>query len=138
MRHYLEYAPYGTLSNLLAKYKASNRYLPELFLWHLFNSLAKALVILEQGHPNRGNNFVVHFDIKPDNIFLGYEATKTRDPARTGGLDGEVLNYPSIKLADFGLALAQRESQVLSMQTIAGRGTRTYLSPVGQPDFIGP
>lgn len=133
MRYYLEYAPYGTLANLLARYKASNRYLPELFLWHVFNSLAKALLVLEQGTANRHvETSLIHFDIKPENIFLGYEAAKSSDPDVTGGLDGEIFNYPSIKLADFGLARVFVEDTEPSMEEIGARGTPTYFAPVSR------
>lgn len=127
MRFYLEYAPYGSLQNLLARYKAFNRYLPELFLWHLFNSLAKAILVLEsEGRPW----FVAHLDIKPENVFLGYETTKSRDPELTGGLDGEDVGYPSIKLGDLGFAKRILDDEPISMRTLGRVGTPYYFAPV--------
>lgn len=131
MRFYLEYAPYGTLANLLARYKAFNRYLPELFLWHLFNSLAKAVLTLEQNQPDQQPHFVAHLDIKPDNIFLGYETTKSSDPKFTGGLKGKDVKYPSIKLGDFGFARQVMYRQPISMEQLGSYGTRSFYPPVG-------
>lgn len=111
----MEYAPYGNLNILRWRYRAFNRYLPELFLWHLFNSLAQAVEAMEKdaltgdtiGSLQRHkNDFILHLDIKPENIFLGYEEThaerRPEAPWRTGGLVEPL--YPSVKMGDFGLA----------------------------------
>lgn len=130
MRYYLEYSPYGDLETLKQRYKAFNKYLPELFLWHLFNSLAKAALVLEQDTLFWKPCFVVHHDIKPSNILLGYEATKSRDHNVTGGLDGEAVGYPCIKLGDFGIADLIEGDNPQTMRAIGRVGTMGYLAPV--------
>lgn len=131
MRLYLEYAPYGTLANLLARYKAFNRYLPELFLWHLFNSLARAILTLEQDVPGIAPYYLAHLDIKPENIFLGYETPKRHDSKYTGGLKDDNVKYPTIKLGDFGLGLPLKRAADIAMHEVGEVGTPHYLSPVG-------
>lgn len=58
------------------------------------------------GLRRRKNDFILHLDVKPENVFLGYEETHTErhhdEPWITGGLIEP--KYPSIKLGDFGLA----------------------------------
>lgn len=73
-RYYLEFAPYGDLERLRARYKAWGMYLPELFLWHCFDWLIKACVAMQQGPflsiEHRSWNlplpgtFILHSDIK--------------------------------------------------------------------------
>ena len=116
-RFYLEYAPYGNLENLHGQCVAFHRYLPESFLWHVFNSLAKAIQVLDTqqrgDNPTREAEYVVHSDIKLPNIVLGYEGldwprsqvdnhaggTKESSSFYTGGLQNDL--YPSTKLGDF-------------------------------------
>lgn len=102
-RHYLEYAPCGTLEGLIMRYRAFNRYFPELFLWHVFNSLARATCELEESELvlAQQGRYVLHRDIKPANIFLEYEQNDRI--GQTGGLNDTNI-YPTIKLADFRLA----------------------------------
>lgn len=80
-RYYQELAPYGDLRSLIAKYKYFNTFLPEAFLWHIFNSLAEAAEKMKQCHTSvldsglpskRTNSELVHMDIKPPNILIGY------------------------------------------------------------------
>lgn len=134
-RYYLEYAPYGDLENLRMRYRAFHRYLPELFLWHVFDSLARAIVVLEDLRDLRNRTkplgkYMTHCDIKPQNIFLGYEEHHDED-GPTGGLkDGR---YPTIKLGDFGLAELQDEMRRGSnFKDMAGIGTLNYLPPVSR------
>jgi serine/threonine protein kinase len=78
-RFYMEYFPYGDLDRLRYRYRAYKKYLPELFLWHLFSSLASTIHAMEQGPFNDPANenvhekgsYMLHMDIKPSNIFLG-------------------------------------------------------------------
>lgn len=98
-RLYLEYAPYGDLHSLIYCYKAWDVYLPEEFLWHVFYALAKVTALMKEGpftdfETEKPTNWsVVHFDIKPANVYMGKCDEKADFP-----------NYPTIKLADFGLA----------------------------------
>jgi len=81
-RFYMELAPYGELYGLLHRYCYLNRFLPEAFLWHVFDSLAEAAQVMAncstQDLPpgNKGPKYasdrLVNFDIKTPNIFLGY------------------------------------------------------------------
>lgn len=108
---YLEYAPYDTLESLRRKYRYYHQYLPEAFLWHVFDSLASAALTVRQcpqhnlPYPNaenapKGNASLVHFDLKLENIFLGYP-----EPYGLRGNRGgtRFYDYPTIKLGDFGL-----------------------------------
>ncbi|MCJ1386298.1 hypothetical protein MMC17_009424 [Xylographa soralifera] len=49
-RLYMEYASHGDLETLIRRYARWRRYFPEPFLWYIFHHLAKALLILQQGH----------------------------------------------------------------------------------------
>lgn len=154
-RYYLEYAPYGDLENLRARYRAFHRYLPELFLWHVFNSLAKAVHVLEKKQrawPDafKDGEYVVHADIKPKNIFLGYEelerpeetpldSERLEEPIeceqphfQSGGLQNpeDIPIYPSIKLGDFGLAMYTSEQDEANPEKFRGVGTAYFQPPV--------
>lgn len=133
-RFYLEYAPYGTLKNLAVRYRAFNRYLPELFLWHVFNSLARAAVVLEG--PEENDECYIHLDVKPDNIFLGYENAKLQNPTTTGGLSGETVNYPSVKLGDFGVTEKVIKRKNYGLIGTQGVGTTYFKAPVSLLIFL--
>jgi serine/threonine protein kinase len=125
-RFYLEFAPHGDLHKLVYSYKAWDNYLPEEFLWHTFNSLAKAAVIMEQGpfiHPKTKKPTdwsVTHFDIKPENIHLG-------KPDK----DAIFENYPTIKVADFGLTELTGGGDRYNPLLFWPKGTDGYQPPVG-------
>lgn len=126
-RFYLEYAPYGNLENLRSRYRAFHRYMPEHFLWHVYNSLAKAILALHDVSDD--GDYILHADIKPDNVFLGYEEVYDQSMA-TGGLrTGE---YPTIKLGDFGCATMADDEEPGdgSFAKFLNRGTPGYHPPV--------
>lgn len=125
-RYFLEYAPYGNLENLRSRYKAFNRYLPELFLWHVFNGLAKAICELENLTDNP-EIVILHLDIKPLNIFLGYEELHRNDE-HTGGLHNS--QYPAVKLGDFGCAFLTHDNHNGNPRDCNGIGTTGYQAPV--------
>lgn len=116
-RFYLELAPFGDLYNLLWKYRFWNQYLPEPFLWHVFDSLAEAAVKLRHCDwanmpslrnppgPPHDSDQMVHFDIKPDNIFLSYPDHSSNHHQQGGSTSGgsKKYDYPVIKLGDHGL-----------------------------------
>lgn len=124
-RFFLEFARHGDLHKLLYNYRGWNTYLPEEFLWHVFHSLAKAAVIMEEGpftdlesqQPTGWS--VVHFDIKPENIYMA-------PPTRDAGFP----DYPTIKVADFGLAELTGEDDELNPAVYQTYGTEGYMPPV--------
>lgn len=142
---YLEYAPYGTLSQLITKYPAFNRYVLELFVWHVFNSLARAIVELEDSAlrdsvPNV-EAYILHLDIKTDSIFLGYEHSRGVQSAdlhnrvQTGDLD-DLETYPTIKLRDFGEAmLHEGEQNKPQWRHFYNRGQQAYRPPVSSNEL---
>lgn len=109
-RLYMEYAPYGSLETLRIRYRAWDRFLPELFLWCIFEKLVQASLLMRtcpgEWEPMRPNNaldqpdqerFILHLDIKPDNIFI-MERERLHHQSRKLPL------LPLIQLGDFGLA----------------------------------
>jgi serine/threonine protein kinase len=70
---------------------------PEPFLWHVFESLCIAGLLLERGvvehNPMRHWRTIVHRDLRPANIFFGIP-----DKHRYS-------RYPTPKIGDFGLAV---------------------------------
>jgi serine/threonine protein kinase len=132
-RFYFEYAPGGDLYVLKNNYRAWNTYLPEEFLWHVFHGLAHAALTLHTG-PFRdyatdrmyapGKICLVHFDLKPSNIFLG--------DADADDLHG-FSNYPTIKMADFGLAKLTGRFDRKNPTRYRLLGTDGYRPPVRLP-----
>lgn len=124
-RFYLENGQYGDLYKLLHSYRAWDSYFPEEFLWHVFNDLAKAAVVMHEGpftHLESGKPSdwsITHFDIKPENIYLG-----KRDK------DATFANYPTMKLADFGLAEMTGEDDRNNPYEYRPKGTDDFKPPV--------
>lgn len=131
-RFYLEFAPWGDLRLLKNNYCAWNTHFPEEFLFHVFHGLAHAALGLKAGpffdynayrvtRHKDGQAFVVHFDLKPENIFLA-------DPiART---EYECYNYPTIKMGDFGLAAITGWFDESNPRMYSNHGTPGYIPPV--------
>lgn len=140
-RYYLEYAPHGSLQRLIARYRAWNQYLPESFLWHIFDGLAQVLIAFDETTPDlnehknkhkrgelRDADRLIHFDIKPDNIFLGYEQPFDTNSKNYGGHQSNV--YPMVKIGDFGVAMMTSEKDNHQKSgSFWGRGTKYYLAP---------
>lgn len=115
-RAYQEYAAHGELFYLLYRYYYWHQYLPEPFLWHLFDSLISAAVAMRDcshqnlpygdSGPKHASDQVVNLDIKNENVFLGY--AEHREPDNQGNFSSyggtRKYDYPVIKLGDFGLA----------------------------------
>jgi serine/threonine protein kinase len=133
-RFYIEFAENGDLHKLLYSYKAWNTYLPEEFLWHVFHSLAKVVVVMNQGpffdpETEQGvDGPVVHLDIKPDNVYLGKPDEKAL-----------FTHYPTMKMGDFGLSEITHSMDELNPR-VYRKGTPDYLPPVSSfspPFFAG-
>ncbi|OQV06504.1 Protein kinase domain-containing protein [Cladophialophora immunda] len=103
-RFYLEYCPHGSLYQLGRLYRCWDTYLPEVFVWHVFYSLAKACEALRDSPPADSraikeeyfelgleNVFCLHLDLKPENVLLGYPH--------------EGQEYPSALLNDYGISM---------------------------------
>jgi len=75
----------------------SRFWIPEQFLWYVFECLCIAGLVLEHGEMEKNpmNNWtpIVHRDMKVSNIFLGLPNEE------------RYCRYPVPKLGDFGLAL---------------------------------
>lgn len=135
-RYYFEYAPYGSLERLITRYRAWNQYLPESFLWHVFDSLAQILVTFDETGPEvkehktgmvRTADRLIHMDIKPDNIFLGYEQPFDDQDHKYGGHQSNV--YPMVKIGDFGVATLTSVKDRENPWRLWGTGTRYYKPP---------
>jgi serine/threonine protein kinase len=135
-RFYFEYAPFGNLHDLKINYMAWNTYLPEEFLWHVFHGLATAGLQLaetvpwEHGPQWRRDNeraalqddcFVVHFDLKPQNVVLGDLVDK---------MPTHFSNYPVAKMMDFGLARVTGPGDKENPTKYWGLATPGYQPPV--------
>ena len=134
-RFYLEYAPHGDLNQLASRYRMYNTYLPELFLWHLFDALAEAALQMQDHYPFHdfddnilAETFMLHRDLKPANVMLGYEELDEDDALK--GTD-PTLGYPTVKVADFGLAELTGPTDDANPKVLQYAGTTGYKPPVG-------
>ncbi|KAF1917955.1 kinase-like domain-containing protein [Ampelomyces quisqualis] len=93
----MDFCNAGTLQQCI--WNNVHRRMPELFVWHVFESLVEAIRHCQYG-PTGGNpndwETIFHRDIIPGNILLD------RAP------NGE-SSYPTVKLADFGCAVTDSE-----------------------------
>ena len=91
-----EYCNAGDLHKIIESYGIEQRTIPEAFVWHVFIQLAEALAYIHYGYGRDEDNWtrIIHRDVKPQNVFLTFERSRSRHTA-----------YPTIKLGDFGLAV---------------------------------
>jgi len=147
----MEYCPNGEVNRLLEYHWALNMnnryqnsqqpdsYIPEPAIWHIFNSLVKAGLSMEQVSVDKDDPFhdqrlgeVVHLDIKPENVFLGDYPPNDPDAHNNFAI------YPTCKLADFGLSTYQslaKKSHV--RKKYIERGTPRYFAPESKPEYHG-
>ena len=96
---YFDYFDGGDLEQLSHQYYSREVKFPESFLWHTFLQLSEAVAFLQYGYDAHSQkkplkwHKVLHRDIKPSNVFLRLPLS----------YPGKGL-YPSLVLADFGLA----------------------------------
>jgi hypothetical protein len=93
----------GTLDQCMDENIAFNVSPPELFIWHVYESLVEAVRYCHHGPKGKSLlkwDPISHRDIIPGNILLTYEETNGDD-------DDEI--YPTVKLADFGCAMTESE-----------------------------
>ena len=130
----LEYCDRGNLRDLIKSYLKRNSYnpdrspmyIPEAFLWHVFESLASALAYIHHGvmgddlrNPSVPKHqeewpLILHRDIKPENIFL--QSLPLSDGPQLGNSRSRIsqflsnkgsqtsqdnYSYPRVVLADF-------------------------------------
>ncbi|CAN8285345.1 unnamed protein product [Cochlearia groenlandica] len=99
---YMEYAPKGSLGNLISKFRGNP--MPESMIGRITLMILQGLFALH-------TNGYVHCDIKPDNVLLF-------PSAKLGG-------FLDLKLADFGLS---KEPWTKDSRSLCG-GTRRYMPP---------
>lgn len=92
----LEFCDGGNLHELAGHYQELNEPISESFIWHVYDSLAKALCFMHTGSdiahtPPHGWKPIVHRDIKTNNVLL-----------QLGNERG--LGFPKVKLTDFDFA----------------------------------
>ncbi|KAI4088298.1 MAG: hypothetical protein L6R37_008225, partial [Teloschistes peruensis] len=110
------YCSGGDLEGLVDAYISHQAHIPESFIWHAFLQLAEAFAFIHfgydrlsiDGRPHKGFKPIIHRDVKPANIFI-----KPNDYAES---------YPSLILADFGIATTQTSTTDLI-------GTLSYQPP---------
>ena len=111
--YFFEFCSGGDLHQLVDQYRDHDAYLPEPFIWQVYQQMASALAFLHQGfdprRSDRERRGVCHRDIKPSNIFLR-PSTIPNSP------------YPDCVLADFGHA-------TLDFATYDPAGTALWQAP---------
>ncbi|KAH0290613.1 kinase-like protein [Aureobasidium namibiae CBS 147.97] len=119
-RTYMDYFSKGDFSTVIREH-TSSRPLPEPFLWFTFERMAKALVAMDTAfrEPGKDEPVVIHNDIKPGNILMGYPGSL--------GRDADYISYPPAYVGDFGMSYLT--SGDTSWTTWLGRGTRGYFAP---------
>jgi serine/threonine protein kinase len=89
----------GDLWALLEKHIRQRKPFPEPFIWHVFRSLAAALLHMQRGICpllNLDYEWIIHRDICPRNIFLGLPTSSHP-------------SWPHVVLGDFGSSISRAE-----------------------------
>ncbi|EHY54144.1 hypothetical protein ABEF92_008341 [Exophiala dermatitidis] len=131
IRMYLEFCPHGSLEHLRRLYRAWDQYFPEVFVWHIFHSLAVGCEALRQPPPvdtlgleedafqqfvadDAEGLYCLHMDLKPQNTLLAM------------GLGEEGLDFPNPKISDFGMSEYTGRSDLRNPDNFWWRGTTAY------------
>jgi serine/threonine protein kinase len=115
--------------------------IPEPAIWHIFETLIKAGLVMERGAegPQSPPWFiggpVVHLDIKPSNVFISDCPAQT---TANGQPPDNFAMYPRFKLSDFGLSIDNRRFPRADRE-YRGRGTPGFLPPeqLQEDDYPG-
>ncbi|KXS99603.1 hypothetical protein AC579_5769 [Pseudocercospora musae] len=96
-RIYMEFCSGGDLWALFTNYWPRNQnFMPEPFLWAVFDSLVTAGLLMEGAHLRDAARTIwdeiIHGDMKPDNVFISDNTSAT------------FRGFPLAKLGDFGIA----------------------------------
>jgi serine/threonine protein kinase len=99
-RTYHPYYSTGNFSQLVHNTTRTRgaRFFPEPFIWFTLHRMIRAAVLMDsrlQTTPDNGP-YLIHNDIKPDNIFLGHPGSLGRDES--------YIMYPPAYLGDFGMS----------------------------------
>ncbi|KAI9881556.1 MAG: hypothetical protein M1830_000120 [Pleopsidium flavum] len=121
-----EFCPLGDLVRTLDFYGAHRLVFPEPFLWHVFYNIATAICYCARGttaaEPRNGWEEIVHCDLKPDNVLMALPDTEVN------------RFYPTMKLADFGLAYTIPNETIRHFKSQYGAGgTPGYMAPEMDP-----
>lgn len=133
---YMEYCSSGDLSQMISYYKKERKYIPEKLIWSIMAQILTALYRCHYGTdlipletiydkakpPIKGNNLVIHRDLKPGNIFLSTRKWEG-DEYSPKKMD---YNKVLVKLGDFGLAKSLESSIEFATTYV---GTPYYMSP---------
>lgn len=137
---YVEYSPNGDADKLLDYHRAAsidqqqNICIPEPAIWHIFNSLIKAGLTMDNLFINDDDHVdahVVHLDLKPSNIFLG-----DYPPDNPDRVPSNFAMYPTCKVGDFGIS-AYRHLAKRRPQAYIGRGTGGFYAPEQKVEYHG-
>ena len=147
-RTYLEFCPHSTLGDIINFYSYPDNFhqlnpnaeededlrdifIPEPFLWYVFDCLAAAAQVMQHGMEQPPKNAwdraivqawqtVVHRDLKPTNVFL-------REPP--SGRAAQWRLYPQPALGDFGLAIETSASDPNNPRAYRDMGSIGFLAP---------
>ncbi|KAF2006258.1 kinase-like protein, partial [Amniculicola lignicola CBS 123094] len=131
---YLEYCVYGSLAKRIRRHIKGNRRFNEVIIWNWWYQLTDALSYCHHG-PDPENqtdwNWILHLDIKPDNIFLFSEEGENR-----------TTREAIVQLGDFGLAITKETTDrgIVSPEKgplghTPGWMAPEYYRPKGQPKY---
>lgn len=142
-RLYMEFCPFGGLDRWTQWYFTDLRartpkkhkerdtiarsWLPEPFLWHVFECLANAGVLMERGELDRAGledwDTILHLDLKTSNVFLGPPSTE------------RYRGYPVPKIGDFGSCVIQKRHDSRKVKDYPMIGGSGYNRPPEQTKY---